>query len=67
MKFRLGICLPTALSSPDIPVYAWLSMAGKWDKWKNMADNKNGVVEADSLENLDSDDTKNVFFDRKRR
>ena len=67
MSYRLGICLPTALKDPKIPVYMWLSMEGKWIKWKKAEDTQNGVVEADTLEELDSDDTKNVFFDREKR
>ena len=67
MKFRLGICVPTALSNPDIPVYEWLSMAGKWDRWRDMAETQNGVIEANSLQDLDDDASKNVFFDREKR
>ena len=70
MKFRLGICIPTALTRSDIPVNTWLTMSGKMSSWKdikNGVDGVNGVVEAESLELLDSDDTKNVFFDREKR
>ena len=59
--------MPTALKNPDIPVYMWLSMAGKWSRWKDIDETQNGVVEADSLNSLDADDTKNVFFDREKR
>ena len=65
MKYRLGVCLPTALKNPDIPVKLWLNMVGRWSRENWNAGN--GIVEAESLENLDTDDNKNVFFDRKKR
>ena len=69
MKYRLGICIPTGLEDSGIPLHYWVSMAGAWSKWSDIKDGEdtNGVVEADSLENLDSDDSKNVFFDREKR
>merc|ERR1711997_636913 len=69
MKFRLGICIPTGLTRSDISVPSWLSMAGKRSSWRDIKDGVegvNGVIEADSLEDLDSDDTKNVFYDREK-
>ena len=43
-------------------------MAGKWGTRKDVknGDDQNGVVEAESLENLDSDDETNVYFDREK-
>ena len=66
MSFRLGICVPMAVTREDIPLSSFLSMEGKKSSWKDI---KNGVAneaisEAASLEELDSDDKKNVFFDR---
>ena len=70
MAYRLGICVPRGLEDTDtIPLHYWVSMAGAWSKWKDIknGNSTNGVVEADSLEMLDSDDSKNVFFDREKR
>ena len=66
MTFRLGICVPMAITREDISVSSWLAMEGKRSSWRDV---KNGVEndaisEAATLEELDSDDTKNVFFDR---
>ena len=66
MSFRIGICVPMAVTREDISVSMFMSMEGKKSSWKDI---KNGVdneaiSEAASLEELDSDDTKNVFFDR---
>ena len=66
MSFRLGICVPMAVTREDISLSSFLSMEGKKSSWKDI---KNGVAneaisEAASLEELDSDDKKNVFFDR---
>ena len=56
------------LTDANIPLYTWLSMAGKWGKWKDLknGNDTNGVFEADSLESLDSDDEKNAYFDREK-
>ena len=46
----------------------WVSMAGKWGKWKDLkqGDDQNGIVEAESLETLDSNDETNTYFDREK-
>ena len=62
MKFRLGICLPIGANSTDFAIDKWLSMTGNWRAVEN-----NGIVEASSLQALDDDDSKNVFFDREHR
>ena len=66
MGLRLGVCGRMAVTRDDISVNMFMSMEGKKSSWKDI---KNGVdneaiSEAASLEELDSDDTKNVFFDR---
>ena len=68
MSFRLGICVPTAVTRNDIPLSTWLFMAGKMSSWKDIknGDDTTGIVEAESLEELDADEAKNVFFDRER-
>ena len=67
-NYRLGICVPSGLKNDTIALYTWVSMAGKWGKWRDIkhGDDQNGVVEAESLETLDSDDEKNAYFDREK-
>ena len=69
-SFRLGICVPMAITGEDVPLEAWLSMDGKKSSWKDIKNGAgaeaSGIVEAGSLEELDSDSTKNVFFDREQ-
>ena len=70
MSFRIGICVPMAVTGEDVPLEAWLSMDGKKSSWKDIKNGAGaesaGIVEAGSLEELDSDSTKNVFFDREK-
>ena len=57
-----------AVTGEDVPLEAWLSMDGKKSSWKDIKNGAgaeaSGIAEAGSLDELDSDSTKNVFFDR---
>jgi len=67
MRYRLGVCVPFGLTDSNIPLSWWLSMAGKWARWKDIKNgDQNCIVEADSLESLDSNDEMNVYFDREK-